>query len=380
MAAKFGLNPGEKQRLRDTVITTNFKPPGRLGDPNLKFFQEPRAHPKIVETFTAFGIDGSQPNPFAGMRWDDLSSARQMAQNHATMAKLYEMLPNDLPEDSFEPEVQEITTTFKSFDGTERTLYIFRRKDLNRELPAILYTHGGSMTILDAGNKVHKRWCRSLAVQGVVAVAVDFRNAWTPQGPNPFPIGLKDCTSAFQYIVQHKAELGIDKIVLHGDNGGANLALATALKAKKEGWVSQIAGVYGLVPYISNAYGWGEARKLKELPSLYECEGYWLYTAMLAGMGYYYSGDEAEHPLAWPYFATVDECRGLPPHVLSMDELDPLRDEGLAYYRKLLAAGVEVTAQVNLGVVHGSAVIFRKLLPEVHNKAIKDVAAFAKSL
>ncbi|TKA30708.1 hypothetical protein B0A50_02428 [Salinomyces thailandicus] len=33
--------------------------------------------------------------------------------------------------------------------------------------------------------------------------------------------------------------------------GSANLALATALKAKKDGWISEIDGVFGFVPYIS---------------------------------------------------------------------------------------------------------------------------------
>lgn len=70
---------------------------------------------------------------------------------------------------------------------------------------------------------------------------------------------------------------------------------------------------------------------------------------MLAGMSFYYSGDDIRNPLAWPYHASIEDCVGLPPHVLAMDELDPLRDEGMAYHRKLLAAGVEVNAQVNLG-------------------------------
>ena len=33
----------------------------------------------------------------------------------------------------------------------------------------------------------------------------------------------------------------------------------------------------------------------------------------------------------------------MPPHVVSVNELDPVRDEGLAYYRKLLHAGVDAT-------------------------------------
>jgi acetyl esterase/lipase len=102
---------------------------------------------------------------------------------------------------------------------------------------------------------------------------------------------------------------------------------------------------------------------------------------MLAGMGNYYSGEEeGQNPLAWPYHATVEECVGLPPHMLVMDELDPLRDEGMAYYRKLLAADVEVNAHVNLGIVHGSALMFRRLLPEVHKKAVRDIAVFVNSL
>ena len=158
MAAKFGLTPGEKQQLRNTIVNSNFKPVVRFGDPNLKFFQEPRAHPKLVETFTAFGIDGSQPNPFAGMQWDDLSSARQMAQNHATMAKLYDMLPNDLAEDDFEPEIGVMSTNsgdiFPQIDSESEPncdgLFI---KDL---LQAWLIRHH----VQNPANEAHPHWQR----------------------------------------------------------------------------------------------------------------------------------------------------------------------------------------------------------------------------
>jgi acetyl esterase/lipase len=51
------------------------------------------------------------------------------------------------------------------------------------------------------------------------------------------------------------------------------------------------------------------------------------------------TGDNATNPLAWPYHAQPSDLQGLPPHVISVNQLDPLRDEGLAYFRKLLDAG-----------------------------------------
>ena len=37
---------------------------------------------------------------------------------------------------------------------------------------------------------------------------------------------------------------------------------------------------------------------------------------------------QAKNPLAWPYHATQEDLSDLPPHVIYVNELDPLRDEG----------------------------------------------------
>ncbi len=97
-------------------------------------------------------------------------------------------------------------------------------------------------------------------------------------------------------------------------------------------------------------------------------------------LAHYYGPDESdeEDPLAWPYHASVDDLGGLPPHVISVNELDPLRDEGVAYYRKLLAAGVETTGKVNLGITHAAELIFRHAIPDVNAAAIADVSRFAR--
>ena len=72
----------------------------------------------------------------------------------------------------------------------------------------------------------------------------------------------------------------------------------------------------------------------------------------LLGCRYTESHDDWTNPLAWPYFASEEDLRGLPPHYVNVNELDPFRDEGTAYYRKLLAAGVNTVGAITLGTVH----------------------------
>ena len=245
-----------------------------------------------------------------------------------------------------------------------------------------IYIHGGGMTILDAFVKVHQKWCEDLAATGMVVVGVDFRNAYSAEGMQPFPAGLNDCTSALKWVNDHRGQLGITSVVLQGESGGANLVLATALKAKREGYLDAINGVYAMVPYISGGYGWTDIRKLRELPSMIENDGYFLNCEMMDVIVAVYDPDSenAENPLAWPYFATEADLVGLPPHVISVNELDPLRDEGMAYYRKLLAAGVPVVGRVNLGLTHGAEMIFRQAVPEDYFATVQDIKRFADSL
>ena len=139
---------------------------------------------------------------------------------------------------------------------------------------------------------------------------------------------------------------------------------------------------YAMVPYISGAYGWDDRRKLRELPSLLENDSYLINCQQMDLLVAMYdpSGANAENPLRWPYFATTEDLTGLPPHVISVNELDPLRDEGIAYHRMLLGAGTPAVGHVNLGLTHIAELLFRKALPEVHWAAVAAVKAFAESM
>lgn len=344
---------------------------------------DPRTNKKLLQTVSPFGADKNAPDPknvTVETPIDELTA--YMATAHHQTEALYGMLPNDLPGDEHEPRTDREDKSIPGPDGNTIKLHVYRPAGASGKLPGVAYIHGGGMVVLNTMNKVHERWCRSLVSQGVVAIAIDYRNGWTAQGHNPFPAGLNDCAAAVQYITTHKEEFGIDKLVIQGESGGANLSIATTLKSIRDGWVKSIAGVYAGVPYISGAYGWSEERLLKELPSLIENNGYFLNRASSALMAHYYTPTSADktNPLAWPYHATEQDVAGFPPCVLAMDELDMLRDEGMAFYRKLFAAGISVTAHVGLGTTHGASLILRQGLPEYHNHTIRDIASFAKSL
>jgi acetyl esterase len=66
--------------------------------------------------------------------------------------------------------------------------------------------------------------------------------------------------------------------------------------------------------------------------------------------------------------------------VITVNELDPLRDEGLAYKRALERAGVPVAGRVNLGLTHGAELIFRQALPAERRSAVADIKAFVDGL
>lgn len=95
-----------------------------------------------------------------------------------------------------------------------------------------------------------------------------------------------------------------------------------------------------------------------------------------------YDPDRANshNPLAWPYFATVHDVRGLPPHATSVNVLDPCRDEGLAYARTLRDAGVTVVERTVPGACHFGDELFREALSYVYAASVRHVRDFAASL
>lgn len=225
----------------------------------------------------------------------------------------------------------------------------------------------------------------TLAKLGLHVVMPEFRNASDntgadppDEGSYPFPAGLNDCASGLQWLFDNKAKLAVSKIVLSGESGGGNLCLASALKAKRDGKLNQVDGVYAFCPYMSNLY----AELPDELISLRECDGYLGATNATTQMVRPYDPDFANktNPLTWPYHAQKDDLEGLPPHVVSVGELDPLRDEAVLYCKKLEAAGVTAESKVWPGLPHAWELIGEEVLGDLVPSSFGALKEFAYSL
>lgn len=338
-------------------------------------------HPGLRAGLTAFGLDGHAAPPPFDRGADTEAVAEFVGEAHAAFEGLYAAVPWEWPGERATDVVYR-EESVRSPEGHDVPLQIYRPAGVSGPLPGLVYIHGGGMTILEAHNAVHRRWSTDLAATGMVVVTVGFRNAWTADGANPFPAGLDDCAAALDWVHEHRADLGITKIVLQGESGGANLVLATALRARREGRLDRIDGVYAMVPYISGGYGWSRERKLRELPSMVENDGHYLDCEMMDLLVTVYdpTGENAENPLCWPHFATEDDVEGMPPHVVTVNELDPLRDEGIAYFRLLQRAGIPAVGRVNLGLTHAAEMSWRQAVPEAYRATVRDIHGFAADL
>jgi acetyl esterase/lipase len=348
---------------------------GRLANDESTLATDPRTDPRLVAALKPLGLDGRMPAPPVTA---DTPREGQLAYlekfEEAIVAGL-----NFLAQGAPTAEgVATETTTITGVDDNDITLYITRPSAVSSALPCIVHLHGGGMAFGSATDLGYVRWRENLAATGLVVVGVEFRNSGGKLGPHPYPAGLNDCAAATRWAAAHLTELGASHIVVSGESGGGNLTLAVTLKAKREGWLDEIAGAYAQCPYISAAY----AEQPDELPSLKENDGYIFNAADMALNVPLYDpeGKHADDPTCWPWKATDADVAGMPPHAICVNELDPLRDEGLAYYRTLLRAGVPTIGRILPGTCHAGEMLGAGTMSDLYMATVRDISGFAHSL
>lgn len=216
------------------------------------------------------------------------------------------------------------------------------RPDADGPVPTMAFFHGGGFVIgnIETHDDHARLLCRDVEM---VVVSVDYRLA--PE--HKFPAGFEDCLAATRWVADNVATLGGDaeKIVVGGDSAGGNLSAAVALATRDSG--PTLAAQFLIYPGVDFSPD-------ADYPSRIEnAEGFFLTADDMVWFSGHYLDAEADvlDPTASPIRAA--DLAGAAPAVIGTAEFDPLRDEGEAYAKALVDAGVEVRLQRYDGMIHG---------------------------
>jgi acetyl esterase len=206
--------------------------------------------------------------------------------------------------------------------------------------PGFVFFHGGGMV---AGSiETHDRIAAALSeATGCRLISVEYRLA--PE--HKFPAAIADAIAATEFVSQNATALGIDatKLVVGGDSAGATLAAVVCQHAQRRGGPAILAQCL-----ICPVLDFDEISPSRDEFADDHLIGRAVLEADLAD--YLPDGTDPADVRISPLRAL--NLAGLPTAIIHTAEFDPMRDEGNAYARKLLTAGVIVEHVCHDGMVH----------------------------
>jgi acetyl esterase/lipase len=230
------------------------------------------------------------------------------------------------------PDVTDEWITVPAAVGDVR-VRIVKPVDGGGPLPVVLYVHGGGWVLGDAGT--HDRLVRDIAV-GADAAVVFVEYDRSPEARHP--VAVEQAYATARWIMDDGASRGLDasRLAIAGDSVGGNIAAVVAILATKRGDVSFIhQSLY--YPVTDAGQNTDSYREFAEGFHLRADAMAWFWDSYLPDV------DARSDITASPLQASRDDLGGLPATFLVVDENDVLRDEGEAYGRKLIEAGVPTT-------------------------------------
>ncbi|MEX6723283.1 alpha/beta hydrolase [Parapedomonas caeni] len=211
----------------------------------------------------------------------------------------------------------------------------------DRPSPLLIFFHGGGWVIGDLES--HHSLCAEIAQQmGLRLLSVDYRLA--PE--HSFPAAHDDCLAVARWVATSPKVLGaaVEGLVLAGDSAGGNLAAAVSLLLRGDA-SARVRAQFLIYPAVDMVEEWGSMAAF--------AEGFLLEKGDMDyfAASYLPKGEARADVRVSPLRA--DDFAGLPPTVLFVAGLDPLRDQGRAYGEKLKAAGVPLRYHEADGQIHG---------------------------
>ena len=236
------------------------------------------------------------------------------------------------------------------------TVRVYTPDNKPENAPGLLYIHGGGFVVGDL--EFEHNYCIEIARRlDIVVVSVDYRLA--PE--NPYPAAVNDCYGALLWFHQEAGSRGVDpeRIAVFGQSAGGGLTAATVLMARDlngPGVCFQFLGI----PELDDRLDTASMNEFIDTPGWCRpnAELSWQYY-----LGDSYTPGSSDVP-SWAAPAREEDLSNLPPTYLCVQQFDPLRDEGLAYARRLLECGVSTELHCYAGTFHGSHMLQTALVSQ----------------
>ena len=222
----------------------------------------------------------------------------------------------------------------KVWDGETICCYIFEPTGGSEKLPAMLYCHGGGFFLPIQPMMMHlsAQYAKEL---GIRVYLPEYRIL--PDHPNPYP--FRDCLSILEEIQRRDAPY-----LLYGESAGGTLAAGLALWARDRRR-KPAKGQCLIYPVMDN--------RCSRYASMRQfAEAAWpLKNNLTMWREYLKNGRDGLDDYLVPM--TAADVSGLPKAYVEPQQIDTLRDEAVAYAKRLLEAGNDVTLNLIEGSYHG---------------------------
>lgn len=230
-------------------------------------------------------------------------------------------------------------------NGPDIRVRIFRPLNADKDLPGLLYNHGGGYFV-DVPEGAFDRIEQYIATRPCVVVAPDYRKSTE----NPFPAGFNDCYDTLLWMKENASSIGINpsKLIVAGHSAGGGLTAAITLKARdtKEVNIAFQMPIYPMIDHLQNSES---AKNMERTPV-------WSKESTAVAWDLYLKNVKGEVPAyAAPTLNT--DYKNFPPTITFVGDLEPFKDETINYVEALKKENIPVQFEIFKGAFHAFEII-----------------------